>query len=511
MTRLAACRTWPLGGLHRPCRPGCSASFLNRPPVCPAKLPKNRPRHGRESHPRPKPDRLLESGSLSDLAALLLVLAWCLPAGAAPDLFGSLDWEPDVQVLTTSRFVPVDSADALPRQLQVFTCLLATEDLQLRRCDPPAFVADSLAAPCYRGEYEISIEIFSGRKRHRRSVEARYERFEFFRESTQADPGDGQRWHHFELELPKGEYGWWVEFQDLNSRRVKRMDGSLVVAGLEGRDWALSGLWLLADVDSLAPDPLHSRPFAEEKGGAHPPELTVYYEVWSARPVDLRLGTRILDRRERSRHERDQLRHYAGGLSRNLLQVPLGELGSGDYLVDLELGEEGAGLRRKDRRKPWVDRAGISRRSLPFSVRWRGEPGSPGDLAMAVEQLRYILPRKRFKEMQEAPPGHRQRLFEEFWSTVDPSPETELNELMEEYYRRAEFADRQFSWSRFAGWRSDRGRVYMIHGDPDEVEREAGDLDRPAWERWIYRESGQSFLFVDRQGFGDYQLVIDPR
>jgi len=40
-----------------------SASFLNRPPVCPAKLPESRPRHGRESHPRAKPDRLLKGVS----------------------------------------------------------------------------------------------------------------------------------------------------------------------------------------------------------------------------------------------------------------------------------------------------------------------------------------------------------------------------------------------------------------------------------------------------------------
>ncbi|MDP2360333.1 MAG: SUMF1/EgtB/PvdO family nonheme iron enzyme [bacterium] len=69
---LAARRTWPLGGLHRPNRPGSSAIFLNRPPVCPAKIPKNRPRFGRESHPRPKPDRLL---GFQDLGGN--VMEWC--------------------------------------------------------------------------------------------------------------------------------------------------------------------------------------------------------------------------------------------------------------------------------------------------------------------------------------------------------------------------------------------------------------------------------------------------
>jgi GWxTD domain-containing protein len=82
--------------------------------------------------------------------------------------------------------------------------------------------------------------------------------------------------------------------------------------------------------------------------------------------------------------------------------------------------------------------------------------------------------------------------------------------LLAEYYRRAEFADRRFSWSRFAGWRSDRGRIYMIHGDPDQVERSGGDMNEPSWERWSYEESGREFYFLDRMGFGDYQLVLDP-
>lgn len=449
-------------------------------------------------------------------ALLGLLLALALAAGAAPDFFGGKEWEPDFRAIATSRFQADSSGGAT--HLQVFTCLLSTDDLQLRRVDSPvpgadgSVEADSAGAACYRGEYEISLELFSGEGRERRSAASRYERFEFTLDRAGRDAPGRQRWHHFEVELPPGEYGWWVEFQDLNSRRSKRLDGELVVEDPAAKAWALSGLWLLADVDSLKPDPLSARLFVEEKGGAHPDQLTVYYEIWTPVPVELELKTRILDRRDRSRHERVLVRSFDTGISRNLLQVPLAELGSGDYRVELDLREPGA---KPEKKRFWFfgggdDPARARSRTAPFSVRWRGEPGTPRDLELAVEQLRYVMPRKRFKELQDSPMGYKHRLFEEFWATLDPTPDSDRNEMMQEYYRRAEFADRRFSWSRFAGWRSDRGRVYMIHGDPDEIERQEGDLDRPSWERWSYRESGRSFLFVDRQGFGDYQLVIEP-
>jgi GWxTD domain-containing protein len=290
------------------------------------------------------------------------------------------------------------------------------------------------------------------------------------------------------------------------------------VLDLEREEQALSALWLLAEADSLDPDPLRSAPFVEERGGAHPTELIVYYEVWSRRAVTSTLSSLIIDRRERERHRRGIERAWPAGVTRNLLRVPLRDLGSGEYLVELSLdGKEREGRRLRRERAAWrapgeegeVDEELARRRRARFSVRWSGEPSDPVDLDRAVEQLRYILPPKRFRDLQEAPMSRRKALFDEFWDSVDPDSSTEANELMAEYYRRAEFADRRFSWSRFAGWRSDRGRIYMINGDPDQVERGGGGMDEPAWERWSYENSGREYLFIDRQGFGDYQLALD--
>lgn len=455
------------------------------------------------------------------LWALCLLALACTGAWARPDIFAGREWEPDVRVVRGTRLSVADSSGG-PMEQQVFTCLISQGDLQVRRCDRSATttVGDSLA-PCYKAEYEITLEIFSGKGRHRKNRASRHHHEALALESGRASSLDAWRWTHFDVELPPGRYTWWVEFKDLLSRRLVRREGEFTVLDLGKSDMALGRLWLLAEADSLAPDPLASPPFLEQRGGAHPPELVVYYEVWSRHAAELQLESRIVDRRDRERHRRTVDRSYPAGVTRNLLRVPLHELGSGEYRVELALhGKEGARRSRKgpasSRRLPWREDAWWDEDALAtwqaglFSVRWQGEPVSPSDLDRAVEQVRYLLPPRAFKEMQEAPMSRKKILFDDFWASVDPSPGDEVNELLGEYYRRAEFADRRFSWSRFAGWRSDRGRIYMLYGDPDQVERQDGDLDQPSWERWSYHESGRDFLFVDRQGFGDFQLVLNP-
>jgi len=446
---------------------------------------------------------------------MLLLLVFALRVEAAPDIFSNREWEPDFRVRPTSLLV---DEDGRPREQAVLTCLLSVSDLQLRRCDRPGGPGgpvDSLANPaCYTAEYEISLEVFQGKGRKRVHKASRYLHQSLRLDRSHPEHLEPRRWHNLAVDLEPGDYTWWVEFQDLQSRRHVRREGWLRVADLSRAQRALSGLWLVSGADSTVLDPLAARPFVEDRGGAHSQDLAVFYQVWSREADSLTLESTILDRRGTDRHRRALRRPYSAGRTANLLQVPLQDLGSGDYQVVLKVLDESDG--RKSRRLEWGEPRNAGQgdppgqRSARFTVRWRGEPGNPGDLDRAVEQLRYILPTKRFRELQDAPMSQKKQLFDEFWHSVDPSPDNEANELMAEYYHRAEFADRRFSWSRFAGWRSDRGRIYMIHGNPDQVERSEGGLDSPAWERWSYEESGREFFFVDRLGFGDYQLVLDP-
>lgn len=123
----------------------------------------------------------------------------------------------------------------------------------------------------------------------------------------------------------------------------------------------------------------------------------------------------------------------------------------------------------------------------------------------ALELLGYLATPAELDSLKKAPPSARRAAWESFWRKRDPSSGTDRNEAREEFYERVAYANNNFS--RFhKGWKTDRGRVYIKFGPPEEVERHPFDADSPAYEIWYYYALNRQFLFVDQHGLGDYTL-----
>jgi GWxTD domain-containing protein len=103
----------------------------------------------------------------------------------------------------------------------------------------------------------------------------------------------------------------------------------------------------------------------------------------------------------------------------------------------------------------------------------------------------------------------KQKFLFEFWRRRDPDPLTPGNEYKEEYLRRVEYAANNLSFGSREGWKTDRGRVYIVYGPSDEVEHFPSSGESLPYEIWHYNnlQGGVIFVFVDRTGMGDYDLV----
>ena len=133
--------------------------------------------------------------------------------------------------------------------------------------------------------------------------------------------------------------------------------------------------------------------------------------------------------------------------------------------------------------------------------------------------------RRAFKKLETD--EERERFIEEFWRRRDPDPDTDENEFREEYYERIAYANEHYT-SGIPGWKTDRGRIYIMWGKPDEIEthpsggayeRESyeggGSTSTYPFERWFYRYlpgvgSGIELEFVDPTGSGEYRLARNP-
>jgi len=142
-------------------------------------------------------------------------------------------------------------------------------------------------------------------------------------------------------------------------------------------------------------------------------------------------------------------------------------------------------------------------------IHWGNVPKGSSNVDVAVEQLAMIVQGSSIQKMRNAAAEERQKLMDEFWRQRDPTPGTEENELRDEFFSRIDFADQNFRVPAVGleGWKSDRGRVLLRNGHPDNIERQAIEPGMPAVEFWTYTRLNKRFIFADRQGLGDFRLV----
>jgi GWxTD domain-containing protein len=144
------------------------------------------------------------------------------------------------------------------------------------------------------------------------------------------------------------------------------------------------------------------------------------------------------------------------------------------------------------------------------------------------EDVTYIIsPDERNAFLQLDTNEEREQFIEQFWLRRSSNPDLPENDFKEEHYRRIAYANEHYA-SGIPGWKTDRGRMYIMWGPADEVESHptGGTYDRPTeegggstttypWEtwRWRYLEGiGENIIleFVDPSGSGEYHLTMDP-
>jgi GWxTD domain-containing protein len=144
------------------------------------------------------------------------------------------------------------------------------------------------------------------------------------------------------------------------------------------------------------------------------------------------------------------------------------------------------------------------------------------------EDVSYIITdeeRAAFKRLQTD--EEREQFIENFWLRRDPTPDTVENEFKEEHYRRIAYANEHYA-SGIPGWKTDRGRIYIMYGPPDEIDDHSsgGFYERPPeegggetstypFQQWRYRYIegiGNNIIieFVDPTMSGEFRMTMDP-
>lgn len=155
-------------------------------------------------------------------------------------------------------------------------------------------------------------------------------------------------------------------------------------------------------------------------------------------------------------------------------------------------------LTKKDSDKPAAERI--------INSQWIDMPVSLYNLDVAINMIKFIVSESELRRINSGSSTEKERKFREFWAQRDPTPGTEFNELMAEYYKRIDYSYLNFSSLQIPGYETDQGKAYLLYGPPNNIERRL-PTNRPAREIWEYPD--RTLVFEATTGFGDFRLIAD--
>jgi GWxTD domain-containing protein len=312
------------------------------------------------------------------------------------------------------------------------------------------------------------------------------------------------------LEFPAGRYAMELTIEDENSGQTALREVSFVVRDLNGP----VGVSDLIIIDSFDPAQNTISPNVSNRVSTEAESFRFFYEIYSRATADVRIVSEVIrmkqpaaERSVRSlfglgeddsfgdvayvRPENTSLRR---GRQAVVSEIPVSGLGAGKYLVRVSVEDENGTL---------LDRA-----QKVITAEWTGLAEHIQNLEEAIAQLQYIAKDRDVRYIREGrTDAEKMSRFREFWKKRDPTPSTDRNENMEEYYYRVSFANQKYG-SLIAGWRTDRGNVLVRFGEPDFIERRPFNFDVEPYEVWYYYRLGKRFIFIDKTGLGDYELWV---
>ena len=135
---------------------------------------------------------------------------------------------------------------------------------------------------------------------------------------------------------------------------------------------------------------------------------------------------------------------------------------------------------------------------------WGNDPEETSSLIWPIARPSELSALRDGESMEE-----RRAVMAEFWRERDPSPSTRRNEFLDLYLGRLDFVDERYSYLGRSGVTTDRGRVYLLLGEPDQVQDYPFETESVPYQVWTYYTPPALVVFVDSDGTGVYELYND--
>lgn len=294
-----------------------------------------------------------------------------------------------------------------------------------------------------------------------------------------------------EFYLNPGKYSLAVTLTDINTKNEKTLKDKINIIDYAEKSISCSDIMLVSNLKmengKKIITPLVDKNIDNLK------EVILFFEVYNSQNqnVENNFSFKVTDVKEKVVETGEHKYTFTPGINKVFEKIVTDNLVFGSYTLEIKDKTNGELVAQKE-----------------FSNKLSGFPSNTKDLNLMIDQLLYITTSEQLSKIKNAPTSElKEKYFIEFWRNNDPSPNTKKNENMVDYYKRIKTANERYThW--IDGWKTDMGMVYIIYGEPNNIERYPFTENTKPFEIWQFFSSNKEFIFVDDTGFGDYKLAI---
>ena len=308
----------------------------------------------------------------------------------------------------------------------------------------------------------------------------------------------------FDFDLTPGTYKFVVQMTDTDSNSTYTQEETNTIRSFRSKSVGLSDLiFAEGSVKNWSDVKNRFALFTRAVTIDYTDGFSVYVQVYSADTQAVEYAWQIVNSRDDSEIVMSKTNpvNFPNGPVREIILSFTGEsFPRGTYIFKNEV------------RHPGGDKDSLNQK---IGINWKNPPQTAYVLKNAIEQMSWIIPDEDIPLTDRMTPEEKEEYFKAFWKQRDPTPNTERNELTEEYFMRIDYANEYFGYRGRAGWNTDRGRVYSIYGNPDRREDTSETNAYQVTDRsvpqiiWTYYKVRKIFIFADQDRNGNYVLISE--
>jgi GWxTD domain-containing protein len=301
--------------------------------------------------------------------------------------------------------------------------------------------------------------------------------------------------YFFRFPINSGNYNIEAKLTDeMNNKKYSR-NREVSVIEFDKFDFAVSGILLVSQIEEVNSQ-YKITPYISDNVGNLDNNFFAFFELYNKNESrEVLLQYKLLKGEETILEGDKKTVSAKVGVSQQFLSIDLKGVNlSGDYTLQVvaykQSGDE-------------LETIAITQRSIKH--RQDLYSFATNDIDNAIKMLRYIANDETIDKLESIEDKEEKKeRFRLFWKELDPTPSTSFNEAMNEYFQRIKYSNEQFK-SYTDGWLTDMGMVFVVMGPPMSIEKQSSFGNNIEYRVWTYG-GNRTFLFADRNGFGNFRL-----